>query len=690
MSTDSKRRIEELENELAKLRGSAKSEATFQVFNTFSSGSTVYLGVPTWNASDEEISLKGNLPIPHPEMHIQRQGNVAFVVYQVFDGGSMIEPVEKARRDGTPLPDPKPTWVDIKLYSPAMKDAFKSFFERLRELNEELPEVDPERALESPFLFWYHYRSAKVLDSLPSGPQKLVKLLTDWIDNAYGEHYAQADEEFGRGVVTRKTIDYLICPGDIVISKFRERWRGYKSKGWLQEDKNLTPGDSYSDSQDSVQEDDQDFILPSWRYDYDGQFWKASTNLPFHFKCRRKGEEIKITSLGTYPLRFADDDLKLRLEKQGKTFWLCRYKRLVSYQPDKDEELTSTTDERYMVDFATYRRLHSETPGFHKAYPGTTPHNYMSSELMDKETPPPGTETLFPLTISGFNLRRKKWVDLEVDRIGDVQWHKEAFDHLVIDEETKELIEALITNRIASEKSTDWVTAKGNGLIMLLHGGPGTGKTFTAESVAELAERPLYPVTCGDIGTKPEEVEQYLESVLNLGRLWGCIVLLDEADVFLEQRTLNDLTRNALVSVFLRVLEYYEGILILTSNRVGIFDEAFKSRIQLALHYDNLGRPQRVKVWKNFFNRLKRLGEENIDYDTVESYIEELSEYEMNGRQIRNAITTARQLARFKGKPMTYGHLRHVIKVAGKFDDYIKTVHESLTDDQIARDEGLR
>lgn len=281
-------------------------------------------------------------------------------------------------------------------------------------------------------------------------------------------------------------------------------------------------------------------------------------------------------------------------------------------------------------------------------------------------------------------------MDLEVDRIQDVQWHKEAFDHLVIDDETKELIEALITNRIASEKSTDWVTAKGNGLIMLLHGGPGTGKTFTAESVAELAERPLYPVTCGDIGTKPEEVEQYLESVLNLGRLWGCIVLLDEADVFLEQRTLNDLTRNALVSVFLRVLEYYEGILILTSNRVGIFDEAFKSRIQLALHYDNLGRPQRVKVWKNFFGRLKLLGEENIDYETVESYIEELSEYEMNGRQIRNAITTGRQLARFKGKPMTYGHLRHVIKVAGKFDEYLKTVHESLSDDQIARDEGLR
>lgn len=78
-----------------------------------------------------------------------------------------------------------------------------------------------------------------------------------------------------------------------------------------------------------------------------------------------------------------------------------------------------------------------------------------------------------------------------------------------------------------------------------------------------------FRVTCADIGTKPEDAEKYLESILHLGKLWQCVVLLDEADVLLEQRSLGDLKRNSLVSVFLRVLEYYEGILILTSNRVG-------------------------------------------------------------------------------------------------------------------------
>ncbi|MCJ1360554.1 MAG: hypothetical protein MMC33_010562 [Icmadophila ericetorum] len=281
-------------------------------------------------------------------------------------------------------------------------------------------------------------------------------------------------------------------------------------------------------------------------------------------------------------------------------------------------------------------------------------------------------------------------VDLEVDRISEVVWNKKVFESLVIDEATKESVQALVTNQLAAEKSTDLIIGKGNGLIILLHGVPGTGKTFTVESVAEIAEKPLYRVTCGDIGTKPEEVEKYLDSVLHLGKLWGCVVLLDEADVFLEERNLADLQRNALVSVFHRALEYYDGILVLTSNRVGTFDEAFKSRIQLALHYENLTVAQRSKIWWNFINRLKALGEKNIDFEDIECYIRELAAEEMNGRQIRNVITTASQLAQYKGKNLSSAHLKHVMGVARKFEGYLKGVKEGFSDDQIARDGGLR
>lgn len=235
----------------------------------------------------------------------------------------------------------------------------------------------------------------------------------------------------------------------------------------------------------------------------------------------------------------------------------------------------------------------------------------------------------------------RQWVDLEVAYIQDVEWNTKAFENLVTGDEAKDLLEALVKNQLRLENSTDLIAGKGNGLIILLHGGPGTGKTYTAESVADYARKPLYRVTCGDIGTKPVEVEMCLEKVLRLGRIWGCVVLLDEADIFLEERTLQGLERNALVSVFLRVLEYYNGILILTSNRVGHFDEAFRSRIQLALHYETLSQTQRHSIWANFIKHLYDSGTCNMDFTDLQLHIDKLSSEEMNGRQIRNAITAA-------------------------------------------------
>jgi SpoVK/Ycf46/Vps4 family AAA+-type ATPase len=268
------------------------------------------------------------------------------------------------------------------------------------------------------------------------------------------------------------------------------------------------------------------------------------------------------------------------------------------------------------------------------------------------------------------------------------RWNRESFDALAIDDRSKELVTALVTNKIAADQSTDYIANKGTGLILLLHGGPGTGKTLTAESVAELAEKPLYRVTCGDIGTEPRQVEEYLEKVFYLGKKWGCVVLLDEADVFLEQRSLTNLARNALVSVFLRSLEYYDGILILTSNRVGTFDEAFKSRIQLSLHYQNLDYQQRKQIWSNFIKRLQTL-DGPIDLDSILPNCGNLAKHEINGRQIRNSITTARQLALYKKEPLSIKHLEDSIEVSQKFEKYLLDVHQ-VKDDEMMREDGVR
>ena len=252
----------------------------------------------------------------------------------------------------------------------------------------------------------------------------------------------------------------------------------------------------------------------------------------------------------------------------------------------------------------------------------------------------------------------------------------------------KELITALVSVHLNTKESTDIVAGKGNGLVLLLHGPPGTDKTLTAETVAELAEKPLYRVTCGDIAIDPRRVEKYFGSVLYIGTIWSCVVLLDEADVFLEERTHTDLQRNALVSIFLRILEFCEGILILTTNRVGTFDEALKSRIQLAIEYPKLKMSGRREIWRGFIDSL-RDSSDFLNIEELEGKLESLADHELNGRQTRNIIKTARQLARYKKEPLAYIHVDEAINVASELANYVARVR-GHTDEECIASQGIR
>ncbi|KAL1966372.1 hypothetical protein VTN77DRAFT_4514 [Rasamsonia byssochlamydoides] len=110
--------------------------------------------------------------------------------------------------------------------------------------------------------------------------------------------------------------------------------------------------------------------------------------------------------------------------------------------------------------------------------------------------------------------------------------------------------------------------------------------------------KPLYPITCGDLGTTAQEVENNLYKISAQAEAWDCVLLPDETDVFLAQRSKSELKRNAIVSVFLCILEYYKGLLFLTTNRVGSFDEAFISRIHLSLYYPGLNKSQNLAIWE--------------------------------------------------------------------------------------------
>lgn len=72
--------------------------------------------------------------------------------------------------------------------------------------------------------------------------------------------------------------------------------------------------------------------------------------------------------------------------------------------------------------------------------------------------------------------------------------------------------------------------------------------TLDAESVAEYTKRPLLSITAADLGDKPVELEQNLLHFFKCATNWDAVVVLDEADVYLERRSANDIRRNSIVS----------------------------------------------------------------------------------------------------------------------------------------------
>jgi hypothetical protein len=239
------------------------------------------------------------------------------------------------------------------------------------------------------------------------------------------------------------------------------------------------------------------------------------------------------------------------------------------------------------------------------------------------------------------------------------------------------------------------------------------------------------------LGTAEDKIEQRLLYFFALAELWGAVLLLDEADIFLEQRATRDLQRNGLVSgmlafhlvilsserlpadtlnivAFLRRAEYFNGMLFLTTNRVGQIDDAFISRIQVPIRFKPLSGPYLLRIWENFCTKLKddqaKVEQKNrslppeeahakvpvitIDHSAKNAIWRRFAtdvEPRLNGRDIRNALQTAITLAEYdfyesKGKHeivVTEKHFTSVLNMSLEFRDYID--ENAMGQDEAAR-----
>jgi hypothetical protein len=276
--------------------------------------------------------------------------------------------------------------------------------------------------------------------------------------------------------------------------------------------------------------------------------------------------------------------------------------------------------------------------------------------------------------LKGYDMKSKVWLSMYVDDLRPMEWNTEAYSHLVYPEEQKDLVFSFVANHRSNDQDeanpfggissgfTDVIKGKGTGLVMLLSGPPGTGKTLTAEAVADKTHRPLLYMHAEDLGVNPATLGANLKKMFEMAVDWNAICLLDECDVFLAARNPVDIQRNELCSIFLREIEYFEGILFLTTNLYDTIDTAFRSRVSMHLRFDPLAPEARLVLWKKFLSRLpdrprfgtKKAGEEGTQETSgtgemvgaaslmTEEDLKELSLWELNGREIKSVIKTVK------------------------------------------------
>ncbi len=219
------------------------------------------------------------------------------------------------------------------------------------------------------------------------------------------------------------------------------------------------------------------------------------------------------------------------------------------------------------------------------------------SEVAEQQADiPKGLFTQLPvhgyLFMFHLDLHHHVWV--HVDDLAAYAYQPELKGKLVLPPEQTDLIDILTAEM--DVLMDDIVAGKSGGTTVLCAGPPGVGKTLTAEVYAEIIGRPLYRVHSGQLGLNVASMETALKDALTRAQRWGAVMLIDEADVYIKKRD-DNITMNAVVGVFLRVLEYFNGLLFLTTNRIDDIDEAIVSRCIALIRYHAPDEAARARIW---------------------------------------------------------------------------------------------
>ncbi len=196
-----------------------------------------------------------------------------------------------------------------------------------------------------------------------------------------------------------------------------------------------------------------------------------------------------------------------------------------------------------------------------------------------------------------FDLAAQDHLDVNTADLTRYEYDPGLRDKLVLPDDQRELLDILTSD--ISVFTGDIIEGKSSGNVILARGRPGVGKTLTAEVYAEVIGRPLYSIHTGSLGITAELVRKNLEEIFVRAKRWDAVLLLDEADVFVLERGL-ELHQNAIVAEFLRTLEYYDGLLFLTTNRIDEVDGAILARCAAVIDYLPPEPDAARQIWQTF------------------------------------------------------------------------------------------
>lgn len=234
-----------------------------------------------------------------------------------------------------------------------------------------------------------------------------------------------------------------------------------------------------------------------------------------------------------------------------------------------------------------------------------------------------------------FSLALKTYFWIDVNELKDYSYDTTAVERLTLPPRINSVIRSVFDSTNVGLFG-DVLANRHGGMIILANGGPGVGKTLTAEVFAEYTKRPLYVMEIGEIGTDINNLEANLTTIFDRVQKWNAVLLFDEADIFLHKRG-DDLQHNAVVGIFLRLMDYYRGLLFMTTNRADAIDPAFQSRITLQLDYPTLEPAARASIWKTMMTKAG-IKFTDAEFATIGE------QWPLNGRQIRNVARLLRVL----------------------------------------------